>query len=85
MGSVLLCCDAGYKAWQVELQNCESLQEIVLALSLLRFDSFSHAHLQGAQEVFNELPCEYVEPHELKEVSKTGGKRGEGGPHLSLF
>lgn len=57
----------------------------MLSLSLLRFDSFSYAHLQGAQEVFNELPCEYVEPHELKEVSKTGGKRGEGGPHLSLF
>jgi hypothetical protein len=30
--------------------------------------------LQGAQEIFNELPCEYVEPHELKEVSQNGGK-----------
>lgn len=28
---------------------------------------------QGAQEIFNELPCEYVEPHELKEVSESGG------------
>lgn len=34
-------------------------------------------YLQGAQEIFNELPCEYVEPHELKEVSQNGGK-GEG-------
>lgn len=33
-------------------------------------------YLQGAQEIFNELPCEYVEPHELKEVSQNGGKRG---------
>ncbi len=29
--------------------------------------------LQGAQDIFNELPCEYVEPHELKEVSESGG------------
>lgn len=28
---------------------------------------------QGAQEIFSELPCEYVEPHELKEVSESGG------------
>ncbi|KAI5627062.1 alpha-aminoadipic semialdehyde synthase, mitochondrial, partial [Silurus asotus] len=27
----------------------------------------------GAQDVFNELPCEFVEPHELKEVSRSGG------------
>ncbi|XP_060770752.1 alpha-aminoadipic semialdehyde synthase, mitochondrial [Neoarius graeffei] len=27
---------------------------------------------KGAQDIFNELPCEYVEPHELKEVSKSG-------------
>ncbi|XP_057185055.1 alpha-aminoadipic semialdehyde synthase, mitochondrial isoform X1 [Triplophysa rosa] len=27
---------------------------------------------KGAQDIFNELPCEYVEPHELKEVSETG-------------
>ncbi|GAA6075840.1 alpha-aminoadipic semialdehyde synthase, mitochondrial, partial [Tachysurus ichikawai] len=26
----------------------------------------------GAQDIFNELPCEYVEPHDLKEVSKSG-------------
>ncbi|XP_053497873.1 alpha-aminoadipic semialdehyde synthase, mitochondrial [Ictalurus furcatus] len=26
----------------------------------------------GAQDIFNELPCEYVEPHELKEVSESG-------------
>lgn len=29
--------------------------------------------LQGAQEMFNALPCEFVEPHELKEVSRSGG------------
>ena len=33
-------------------------------------------YLQGAQEIFNELPCEYVEPHELKEVSQNGGEEG---------
>ncbi|KAI4874970.1 hypothetical protein NFI96_032979 [Prochilodus magdalenae] len=27
---------------------------------------------KGAQEIFNELPCEYVEPHEMKEVSESG-------------
>ncbi|XP_076863437.1 alpha-aminoadipic semialdehyde synthase, mitochondrial isoform X2 [Brachyhypopomus gauderio] len=27
---------------------------------------------KGAQDIFNELPCEYVEPHELKEVSDSG-------------
>lgn len=27
---------------------------------------------KGAQEIFNELPCEYVEPHELKDVSESG-------------
>ncbi|KAJ8386989.1 hypothetical protein AAFF_G00161660 [Aldrovandia affinis] len=27
---------------------------------------------KGAQEVINELPCEFVEPHELKEVSRSG-------------
>ncbi|XP_030071900.1 alpha-aminoadipic semialdehyde synthase, mitochondrial [Microcaecilia unicolor] len=30
---------------------------------------------KGAQEIFNQLPCEFVEPHELKEVSKTGDLR----------
>uniref|UniRef100_A0A8C5MT24 Alpha-aminoadipic semialdehyde synthase, mitochondrial n=1 Tax=Leptobrachium leishanense TaxID=445787 RepID=A0A8C5MT24_9ANUR len=30
---------------------------------------------KGAQEMFNELPCEFVEPHELREVSKTGDLR----------
>ncbi|XP_015208011.1 alpha-aminoadipic semialdehyde synthase, mitochondrial [Lepisosteus oculatus] len=27
---------------------------------------------KGAQEVFNELPCEFVEPHELQDVSRSG-------------
>ncbi|XP_041652114.1 alpha-aminoadipic semialdehyde synthase, mitochondrial isoform X2 [Cheilinus undulatus] len=27
---------------------------------------------KGAQDILNELPVEYVEPHELKDVSKTG-------------
>ncbi|KAG7456044.1 hypothetical protein MATL_G00247560 [Megalops atlanticus] len=27
---------------------------------------------KGAQEIINELPCEFVEPHDLKEVSKSG-------------
>ncbi|NXC40100.1 AASS protein, partial [Penelope pileata] len=27
---------------------------------------------KGAQEMFNALPCEFVEPHELKEVSRSG-------------
>ncbi|XP_051007819.1 alpha-aminoadipic semialdehyde synthase, mitochondrial isoform X2 [Acomys russatus] len=38
---------------------------------------------KGAQDVFNELPCEYVEPHELKEVSKTGDLRKVYGTVLS--
>ncbi|XP_041531621.1 alpha-aminoadipic semialdehyde synthase, mitochondrial isoform X2 [Microtus oregoni] len=38
---------------------------------------------KGAQAVFNELPCEYVEPHELKEVSKTGDHRKVYGTVLS--
>lgn len=29
--------------------------------------------LQGAQDILNELPVEFVEPHELKDVSETGG------------
>ncbi|KAJ8261843.1 hypothetical protein GJAV_G00159090 [Gymnothorax javanicus] len=27
---------------------------------------------KGAQEIINELPCEFVEPHELEEVSRSG-------------
>ncbi|XP_036374134.1 alpha-aminoadipic semialdehyde synthase, mitochondrial [Megalops cyprinoides] len=27
---------------------------------------------KGAQEIINELPCDFVEPHELKEVSRSG-------------
>ncbi|XP_004856503.1 alpha-aminoadipic semialdehyde synthase, mitochondrial isoform X2 [Heterocephalus glaber] len=38
---------------------------------------------KGAQEVFNQLPYEYVEPHELKEVSKTGDLRKVYGTVLS--
>ncbi|XP_049749824.1 alpha-aminoadipic semialdehyde synthase, mitochondrial isoform X1 [Elephas maximus indicus] len=38
---------------------------------------------KGAQEVFNELPYEYVEPHELKEVSLTGDLRKVYGTVLS--
>lgn len=42
-------------------------------------------YLQGAQEIFNELPCEYVEPHELKEVSQNGGREGGAGECLCLL
>uniref|UniRef100_A0A2K5XWV3 Aminoadipate-semialdehyde synthase n=1 Tax=Mandrillus leucophaeus TaxID=9568 RepID=A0A2K5XWV3_MANLE len=38
---------------------------------------------KGAQAIFNELPCEYVEPHELKEVSQTGDLRKVYGTVLS--
>uniref|UniRef100_A0A8C3T993 Aminoadipate-semialdehyde synthase n=1 Tax=Chelydra serpentina TaxID=8475 RepID=A0A8C3T993_CHESE len=38
---------------------------------------------KGAQEVFNELPCEFVEPHELREVSKSGDLRKVYGTVLS--
>ncbi|XP_069485193.1 alpha-aminoadipic semialdehyde synthase, mitochondrial [Ambystoma mexicanum] len=38
---------------------------------------------KGAQEMFKELPCELVEPHELKEVSKTGDLRKVYGTVLS--
>ncbi|NWZ33252.1 AASS protein, partial [Brachypodius atriceps] len=30
---------------------------------------------KGAQELFSALPCEFVEPHELKEVSRSGDLR----------
>ena len=29
--------------------------------------------LQGAQDILNELPVEYVEPPELQDVSQSGG------------
>ncbi|XP_069085998.1 alpha-aminoadipic semialdehyde synthase, mitochondrial [Pleurodeles waltl] len=38
---------------------------------------------KGAQEMFKELPYELVEPHELKEVSKTGDLRKVYGTVLS--
>ncbi|KFV87706.1 hypothetical protein N308_08821 [Struthio camelus australis] len=38
---------------------------------------------KGAQEMFNALPCEFVEPHELKEVSKSGDLRKVYGTVLS--
>ncbi|XP_061496112.1 alpha-aminoadipic semialdehyde synthase, mitochondrial isoform X1 [Rhineura floridana] len=38
---------------------------------------------RGAQEMFNALPCEFVEPHELKEVSRTGDLRKVYGTVLS--
>ncbi|XP_072508997.1 alpha-aminoadipic semialdehyde synthase, mitochondrial isoform X2 [Notamacropus eugenii] len=38
---------------------------------------------KGAQEVFNQLPCEFVEPHELREVSKNGDLRKVYGTVLS--
>ncbi|KAL7982688.1 hypothetical protein Chor_010286 [Crotalus horridus] len=38
---------------------------------------------KGAQEMFNALPCEFVEPHELKEVSRTGDLRKVYGTVLS--
>ncbi|XP_043944680.1 alpha-aminoadipic semialdehyde synthase, mitochondrial-like [Protopterus annectens] len=38
---------------------------------------------KGAQEVFNALPCEFVEPHELKAASVTGDLRKVYGTVLS--
>ncbi|XP_032076395.1 alpha-aminoadipic semialdehyde synthase, mitochondrial isoform X1 [Thamnophis elegans] len=38
---------------------------------------------KGAQEMFNALPCEFVEPHELKEVSRTGDLKKVYGTVLS--
>lgn len=34
----------------------------------------STINLQGAQEMFQELPHIYVEPHELKKAVEMGGK-----------
>lgn len=31
--------------------------------------------LQGAQDILNELPVEFVEPLELKDVSESGGMK----------
>lgn len=75
------CHSPGCRVGQVQLYNCgedelESLHDIILALFPFIFRYLLMCYLQGAQEIFNELPCEYVEPHELKEVSQTGGKRG---------
>lgn len=61
------------------------MQETALALFRLIFRSSLMSSLQGAQEIFNELPCEYVEPHELKEVSQTGGEGGGWCVHLLPF
>ncbi|KAJ7405060.1 Alpha-aminoadipic semialdehyde synthase, mitochondrial [Pitangus sulphuratus] len=38
---------------------------------------------KGAQEMFTALPCEFVEPHELKEVSRSGDIRKVYGTVLS--
>nr|XP_006011556.1 PREDICTED: alpha-aminoadipic semialdehyde synthase, mitochondrial isoform X1 [Latimeria chalumnae] len=38
---------------------------------------------KGAQEIFNELPCEFVESHELREVSQSGDLRKVYGTVLS--
>ena len=38
---------------------------------------------QGAQDILNELPVDFVEPHELKDVSETGGKNFSRLPSLS--
>uniref|UniRef100_U3K5Q9 Alpha-aminoadipic semialdehyde synthase, mitochondrial n=2 Tax=Ficedula albicollis TaxID=59894 RepID=U3K5Q9_FICAL len=38
---------------------------------------------KGAQEMFSALPCEFVEPHELKEVSRSGDLRKVYGTVLS--
>ncbi|NXN89967.1 AASS protein, partial [Bombycilla garrulus] len=38
---------------------------------------------KGAQELFSALPCEFVEPHELKEVSRSGDLRKVYGTVLS--
>uniref|UniRef100_A0A8D0GQF9 Alpha-aminoadipic semialdehyde synthase, mitochondrial n=1 Tax=Sphenodon punctatus TaxID=8508 RepID=A0A8D0GQF9_SPHPU len=38
---------------------------------------------KGAQEMFNALPCEFVAPHELKEVSKYGDLRKVYGTVIS--
>lgn len=50
------------------------------------FLSFSHSHiniiLQGAQDILNELPVEFVEPLVLKDVSETGGMKLDIHSHL---
>ncbi len=38
-------------------------------------------HLQGAQEIFQELPHEFVEPEHLHKVAKHGGNKPFAG-HL---
>lgn len=76
---------SGHDKWITGENELESLQETMLALFLLIFGFLLMCYLQGAQEIFNELPCEYVEPHELKEVSQTGGKRGRATVHFLLF
>ncbi|POI31041.1 hypothetical protein CIB84_005208 [Bambusicola thoracicus] len=50
----------------------------------LRFLALGHhTPFMGAQEMFNALPCEFVEPHELKEVSRSGDLRKVYGTVLS--
>lgn len=50
----------------------DQMSSVTLSLSSLLILNPTFA-LQGAQEMFNALPCEFVEPHELKEVSQSGG------------
>ena len=38
---------------------------------------FLFSRLQGAQEIIQELPHEYVSPYDLKEVSENGGEQEE--------
>ena len=39
--------------------------------------SFFSLWLQGAQEIIQELPHEYVSPDDLKEVCENGGEQEE--------
>jgi len=39
--------------------------------------SFFSLWLQGAQEIIQELPHEYVSPNDLKEVCENGGEQEE--------
>lgn len=68
------CPRLGLVSTEIQATNISQIREIRLVCLVAPMELSHIPSLQGAQEIFSQLPHEFVSPDSLKDVVKNGGK-----------